>query len=293
MKRILKEPLFHFLILGALLFAFFQLKGGGEDDAPGSAPEIVVTKGKIQNLIEQYAKVWQRPPTQKELDGLIEEHVREEVMYREALALGLDRDDTIVRRRMRQKLEFLSEDIAALVEPSDEELAAYLKANPESYRSAPRFSFKQVYLNADKRGDSAAADAAALRAELVAGADFSEKGDSLLIGQEFETIAQIEVSKKFGDAFAQALLQAPIREWTQPIGSGYGVHLVYLDERIEGAAPDLAQVRDAVVRDWSNQEREKANAAFYGELRERYTITIEEPVVSAQTNIETEEVAAK
>jgi parvulin-like peptidyl-prolyl isomerase len=287
MKRILTEPLVHFLILGGLLFAFFQLKGGGDEDAAGAAPEIVVTKGKIQNLIEQYAKVWQRAPTRIELDGLIEEHVREEVMYREALALGLDRDDTIVRRRMRQKLEFLSEDIAALVEPTDEDLAAYLKANPDSFRSEPQFTFKQVYLNADKRGDSVAADAAALRAELIAGADFSQKGDRLLVGQGFEAVAQFEVAKKFGAAFAQALLQAPIGEWTEPIGSGYGVHLVYLAERTEGIVPELAQVRAAVVRDWSNQQREKANAVFYAQLRDRYTITIEEPAVK------TEEIAAK
>jgi hypothetical protein len=159
--RLLKEPLVHFLALGAAIFALFNWIGerAGGAEAALAREEIVITKGAIRSLTEQFAKTWNRPPAAEELEGLIADHIREEILYREALALGLDRDDTIVRRRMRQKLEFLSEDLLALPEPSEEDLVAYFEAHPGAFRSDSTLTFKHVFLNADKRGDAVASDA--------------------------------------------------------------------------------------------------------------------------------------
>ena len=135
-----REPLVHFLVLGGVLFALYRWQNPSGAETVLAPREIVVTTGRIANLAESFARVWQRPPTQAELDGLIEDHIREEVLYREALAIGLDRDDTIIRRRLRQKMEFISEDIAAQAEPSDQELQAYLDSHSDSYRVDPRLS---------------------------------------------------------------------------------------------------------------------------------------------------------
>jgi hypothetical protein len=278
MRKLLKEPLLHFLLLGACLFALFHWAGSRDDQR--ERDEIVVTPGRIESLGRIFEKTWQRPPTERELDGLIREHVREEIMYREALALGLDRDDTIVRRRLRQKIEFLSEDIMALPEPSDEELAAYLQEHPESFRLEARLTFQHVYLNADRRGGALYADAQSLLDELreqEGDAAVSDLGDAFLLGRQFEEASEREIGRTFGQDFVAPLMKAPTQEWHGPVASGYGIHLVYVSERIDSRAPALEEVRDVVEREWSAAKRKEANEAFYEALRERYTVTIEKP----------------
>lgn len=278
MKNLLKEPLLHFLLLGGILFAYFQISGGSDqEEVAESRAEIVITKGKIDSLTEQFVKVWQRQPTTDEIAGLVEDFVREEVMYRESLAMGLDRDDTIVRRRMRQKLEFLTEDIASLTEPDDAELETYLKQNIDAFRRDSVFSFKQVYLNTAQRGDAAEADATALLAQLTnagPGVEIGELGDRLLLGQVFEDVPQRGVAGKFGTEFAGGLQKIPQGEWAQ-VSSGYGIHLVLVSKREGGELPVLAEIRDAVARDWASAKREETNEAFYKQLRDRYTVTVE------------------
>jgi hypothetical protein len=207
-KRILKEPLLHFLLLGAALFITYGLMSGpGSNDAPG---KIVVTVGQVEHLAAGFARTWQRPPTDTELKGLIDDWVREEIATREALALGLDRDDTVIRRRLRQKLEFVSDDIAAQTEPTDADLNAYLQAHPESFRVEPRFTFSQVYLDPAKHGEHLARDAAQVLAQLKqAGgkADSSALGDSLLLEYTFQSTPTSEVAKQFGDEFAAKLAE--------------------------------------------------------------------------------------
>ena len=159
MKRLLREPLLHFLLLGAVIFAAFGFLSKRSSGEPGT---IVITQGQIENLAFAFAKTWQRPPTDPELAGLIRDRVREEIYYREALALGLDKDDTVIRRRLRQKMEFVSDDIAAQAEPTDADLDAYLQTHPDKFPVEQRFTFRQVYLNPDKRRANLAGDAAQL-----------------------------------------------------------------------------------------------------------------------------------
>ncbi len=277
LKTLLREPLVHFLLLGAGLFVAFGFVSKRTSPAP---EKIVVTRGQIESLALSFTRTWQRPPTDEELEGLIRDHVREEVYYRAAIALGLDRDDTIVRRRLRQKMEFLSEDVGAEVGPTDEDLQAYLRAHPETFRVERRFTFRQVYLNPDRHGGNLRRDAARLLAQLnqTGGkADVIEMGDPSLLEHQFDAVPASEVAKQFGEKFAAALTDVAPGRWQGPIESGYGAHLVFVAERTDERLPALEEVRDAVRREWMNFHRQKANDQFYAGLLERYTVTVEQP----------------
>ncbi|MEE8525927.1 MAG: peptidylprolyl isomerase [Thermoanaerobaculia bacterium] len=272
-----REPLFHFLALGAALFVVHGLVADRESDR---GDRIDVTAADVERLAGGWARTWQRPPTEQELAGLIEDSIREEIFYREALALGLDRDDTIIRRRLRQKMEFISDDIAAAVEPTEAALAAFLTANPDKFRVEPRFSFRHVYLNRDRRGDAVLAETERLLAELTRdlAADPAELGDPFLLPLGYRSQPLSEVAKVFGQLFATRLPELETGRWVGPVESGYGVHLVYVDERVEGRDPALDEVRDAVRTELMAKRREEVNESFYARLRERYEIEIEEPV---------------
>jgi hypothetical protein len=289
-KRLLKEPLLHFLLLGMAVFIVFAildrpdgLKGG----------KIVVTAGKIEHLRASFTRVWQRPPSPDELDGLIQDYIREEVLAREAMALGLDRDDTVIRRRLRQKMEFVANDLAAQAEPGDEELREYLARHPDLFRREPRLTFRQVYLNPERRGDAVLHDVARLLAELnQAGvqADFAAMGDSTLLSPELVDARASEVTGMFGELFTRRLSQLPQGRWQGPVVSGYGVHLVFLEERTDGRLPELQEIRAAVAREWANAHRLEANERFYQELLRRYTVTIQRPPAAVETKTLTEQV---
>jgi hypothetical protein len=275
-KRVLKEPLLHFLLLGAGLFMAYSLMSGpGSSNASG---KIVVTVGQVEHLAAGFAKTWQRPPTDAELKGLVDDWVREEIATREAIAMGLDKDDVVIRRRLRQKLEFVSDDIAAQTKPTDADLNAYLRSHPESFGVEPRITFSQVYLDPTKHGQHLARDAAQLLVKLQqAGgkAANSVLGDSILLERSFQSAPTSEVSRQFGENFAAALAGLAPGQWQGPIESGYGVHLVYVSERAAARAPALAEVRDTVLREWANAQRLDGSARFYQELLKRYTVTIE------------------
>ena len=277
MKKLLHEPLVHFLLLGLLVFAGFRFTSRNEAGEPG---KIVVTQAQVESLVTGFTRTWQRPPTNLELEGLIREYIREEVCTREALALGLDKDDSVIRRRLRQKLEFISDSVAAQAEPTDEQLREYLHAHAEGFRGQRQFTFSQVYLDPQKHGENLSRDINQLLAQLrLAGSrpDLSKLGDSLLLEQSFEAVSVGEVSKQFGEKFAAKLVELPVGEWRGPIESGYGLHLVIVTERKDGSLPALADVRETVKRDWVNAQRSETNEKFYQALLKRYTVTIEDP----------------
>ena len=281
LKRFLKEPLLHFLLLGAGLFVLYSRTAGRTSIEPG---KIVVTQGQILSMAETFARTWQRPPTAAEWQGLIQDRVREEIYAREALALGLDRDDTVIRRRLRQKMEFIADDVSAEVEPTDAELNAYLQAHPDAFRVEPRVAFSQVYLNPGKHGENLQRDAADLLARLQqAGTqtDISALGDQSLLEQDFSPLPGTEVAKQFGAEFAAKLAGVPPGQWQGPIVSGFGAHLVLVRERTEGRLPPLADVRETVRREWANERRLRANETYFQELLKRYAVTIESPTDAA------------
>ena len=275
--KILREPLLHFVLLGAAIFAAYGFVSRHRTDKPG---EIVVTQGTLENIITGFTRTWQRPPTEEELRGQVRDYIREEAAYREALAMGLDRDDTIVRRRLRQKLEFLSDDLATRAEPTDADLQTFLQAHAGLFQSEPRFTFRQVYLNPQQHGANLSADEAHLLAGLQrAGpnADLSALGDPFLLTPSFQNVSLAEVKQVFGDQFASALAALSTSRWQGPVASGYGAHFVFLSQRTEGSLPELAEIRDQVRREWFNSKRNDATEKFYQRLLKRYTVKIEQP----------------
>ncbi len=276
MRRLLREPLLHFLVLGALLFAGYGLLHGRKAPAP---QQILVSQGQIASLLEGFARSRQRAPTPDELAGLIRDRVRQEVYYREALVLGLDKDDAIIRRRLQQKMEFISDDVAAQATPADAELNAYLQAHPDAFRLESRLSFRQLYLDPQKHGANLGRDATQLLEQLRAHdpAAVSVTGDPLMLGHTFSDAPRSEIKNAFGEVFAAKLDTLALRQWQGPVESSYGMHLVFISERSQGQVPALADVREAVRRAWDEARRQDANERFYQELLRHYTVTVEAP----------------
>jgi len=277
MKKLLHEPLVHFVLLGLLVFAGFEFTSRNEASEPGT---IVVTQAQVESLVTGFTRTWQRPPTNLELEGLTREYIREEVCTREALALGLDKDDSVIRRRLRQKLEFISDSVASQADPTDDQLQKFLQAHADSFRGQRQFTFNQVYLDPQKHGENLTRDVKQMLAQLrLAGTkpDLSKLGDSFLLEQDFEAVPVGEISKQFGEKFAAKLVELPVGEWSGPIESGFGVHLVLVSARADGSLPALADVRETLKRDWVNAQRAETNEKFYQALLKRYTVTIEDP----------------
>ncbi len=276
MKALLREPLVHFLLLGGLLFLFFEWRGSG---GPTSS-RIVITPGLVEHLASGFGRTWQRPPTDAELKGLIDDYVKEEIATREAVGMGLDRDDTIIRRRLRQKLEFLAEDAASAAPATDAELRAWLDKHPESFRAEPRLAFRQVYVSPERRGASAGRDAEKLLARLRAkGRDATTDGlgDPSMLPAELALGPLRDVSRSFGEAFAEELMKLEPGQWTGPVESPYGLHLVLVQERVAGAAPELADIRPMVEREVLAERRRRDLDALYERFLQKYTVTIEMP----------------
>ena len=271
--RLLKEPLFHFLLLGAAIFGGHRLVAGGRATAPD---EIVVTQGRIDALAAAFTRTWQRPPTASERDGLIRDYIREEVYAREAIALGLDKDDVVIRRRLRQKLEFVSEDVLAPPEPTDDQLRAYLTSYPDAFRVEARFTFRHIFLNGERRGEELARDAARLLAQLgLPGTDPDTLGDPFLLDRRFDAVPAGLVAAQFGEQFAATLAELPTGQWVGPVASAYGTHLVFVAQRTGGRVLALEEVGDAVRREWVNAQRAESSERFYQGLLKSYSVTIE------------------
>ena len=279
MKRWLKEPLLHFVLLGAAFFAYDALRS--DRSAFARDAEIVVSRGRIENLAALFTKTWQRPPTALELRGLVDDFILEEALYREGQALGVDRDDTIIRRRGRQKMEFMVDDIIEQVEPSEAQLEQWLAEHAASHAAPGRYRFRQLYLSAERHGDDLRADAQRVLAEvraLDAGADPRGLGDPSLLEHAFADVSVQVVVSTFGKAFAAGLIALPIGEWNGPVESTFGLHLVYIDARTQGEARTLEEVRAEVERDWSFAQREEASKLFNQGILERYHVVIDWPV---------------
>jgi hypothetical protein len=270
----LREPLVHFVLIGAGIFAAHAWLRGPPDS------QITVSAEFIEGLREEHQTRTGRPPTAEETRGLVTRYVEEEVLHREALALGLDTGDVIVRRRLVQKMQFLLEDEAAAVEPSDEELQAHLDATADRYRSPPVISFRHVFVSRDRRGEGAKAEAARLLEALRGGGDPGSLGDPFLQGSAWSRRAAKEIDAVFGAAFAEGAFAAKEGSWEGPIESSYGAHLIFVSDRAEGRAPALSEVRAKVREDWRAARREEARRAAMERLRARYKVVIDSGVAA-------------
>jgi hypothetical protein len=268
--------LLHFLVLGAALFGLFNMTAKKDAEAP---TKVIISTSRVATLADGFARIWRRPPTEQELQGLIDDYIRDEIFYREGRAAGLDRDDSVIRRRVRQKMEFLAEDMAA-AEPSDADLAAYLASNAERFLNEDRLTFHHVFLSATRRGSALDGDAKQIADTLAhtsAPAQMASIGDPFLLGEEFREMTQSDVARTFGEGFAKQLSAVEPGRWQGPIPSSFGAHLVFVVERTKGNLPPLDTVREAVQREWLNARRIKAEEKLYRSLRDRYQIVVETP----------------
>ncbi len=234
LRKVLREPLFHFLLLGTAIFlASAALRNPKATEKPG---EIVITPGVIEQITTAYTRTWNRPPGEKELNGLIEDHIKEEIFYREAVAMGLDRDDTIVRRRLAQKIDFLSEELNVVPDPNEQDLLKYLESNKQQFQIGTKLSFIQIYMNTEKRGASAETDAQKLLKQLIRdkNLDMSQVGDPFLLPSEQTLQSEDEIGRMFGSDFAAELMKVKANQWTGPLRSEYGLHLVFVSQKVEG-----------------------------------------------------------
>ena len=276
MKRLLHEPLIHFLAIGALLFGFYRFTAN--PPAPETSNRITFGAGEIEQMRAIFMRQRQRPPTQDEMKGLLAARVHEEVLYREALAIGLDRDDTIIKRRLAQKFEFLVEDLSDPGRPTDAELAKFLSEHDERYRVPGRLSFAHIYFSAGKRGARVERDAQKDLVRLRGGvstAAIEEMGDAFLLEHAYKHVTAQEIEKIFGPGFAAHLIKVPLREWHGPIASGYGLHLVRVEEHETPHAATLDAVREKVKKDWLDARRRQLKEAAFKKLRDRYEVVVD------------------
>lgn len=277
---VLREPLVHFLVAGGGLFVIFQIFGS---PLAVQKETITIAAEDVERLAESYASLWRRPPTDDELATLIEEQIRDEVMYREALSLGLDENDPIIRERLREKLSFVLDESLPEVDPTDAELQAFMEANTERFPFGPRVSFRQVSFSRDKRGDTMQQDATSVLQQLREegnSADTSGLGDSLLLPKEFQRAPHYEVKRLFGDVFAAALEKAAPGVWSGPFESWYGLHLVLVGERETASLPALDEVRDMVAQAWKIDQQRAAIEVKYLEMRQGFHIVVERAAVA-------------
>jgi hypothetical protein len=276
MRRWLREPLLHFFVLGVALFALYSWLHRGVLATPN---EIFVSRGQVSSLQAQFERVWQRPATAVEIQHLVDNWVREEIFYREGLAMGLDRDDPVVRRRVGQKIQFIIESVAPAA-PTTAELLAWLEAHAADYAIEPVYSLRQVYFDPQRHGASLERDIARARRDLASGAN--NPGDNTLLPLEMQEAPRSEVERAFGAEFASALKDLPVASWQGPVQSGFGLHLVLLSGKKVGQVPPLEQVRAEVERDLLKVRAEQANEAVYEKLRANYRVLVESAAAPAR-----------
>ena len=277
--RAMREPLLQFLAIALVLFAANYFIHG--DVAAPSSDRITISQGRVRQIAESYRLLAGRMPSRAELQALVNDFADEEIAYREAIAIGLDADDTIVRRRMRQKLEFMAEDAEASVEPTTAQLAAWLTEHASDYRVPERISMRQVLASADVRGAQAMADAMALVERLRSGADPTNLGDSSMLPSALPPTTQQSVARLFGDEFAAAVFAHAEEGWFGPVVSPLGAHVVLILSREPAHDPMQADIRDKLRSDWIEARRRERREQFQARLRARYNVIVEWPQVYA------------
>lgn len=276
--KILREPLVQFFFLGGLIyFAYALLSPETEEDTSRS---IVVNKSKVEWMQGSWEKRWNRLPTQEELDGVIEQYVKETILYNEAIKMGLDKDDGVIRRRLAQKVEFLAKDLVVYNPPSEEDLKKYYDGHQDKYTPDATYTFMQIYFNPDKRENTTLDDAnkakEILNKERSNTQDLTRFGDNFMVDSYFEANSELQIRKNFGTGFTQSLLKLEPGKWHGTILSGYGVHLVYLKEIVTPPATPFSQIKDVVTQDWTSERRKNLNEEFYAALKETYDIVVED-----------------
>lgn len=267
-RALLREPLVHFLLIGLALFIVY----GSVSPADSNSLKVVVTQDKIDDLSRQFQTARNRRPTSIELDGLVENHVRDEIHYREGLALGLDKDDAVIKRRIRQKYDLIAEE-ALQGEASDADLVAFMKQHPDRFLRPTIVSFDQIFFDPAQTSPESVE---AVKALLRRGVNVAGLGQPSMLPRQVSRTAIGLVAREFGDGFAEKVGQAPVGQWVGPIASGFGVHLLRVTARDAPVAPPLNEIRSSVMREWESDRRARASDQNYREARGQYEVVIED-----------------
>lgn len=286
LRRWLGDPLVHFLVIGALFFAVYSAFEPGRE-AGTSDTQIRLTTDDVITMWSLFESQWRRQPTADEFSQLLENKVREEVLYREAIAMGLDKGDSIVKRRMAQKMQFLAEDVAEAYNPDDEELKAWYELNADKFTLPGRISFRQIYFSPDQRGASAVEDAdealTTLADQPVDAALAVELGDPFMLQNYYADRTSEQIAKEFGPVFAQALVHTDAGAWQGPVESGFGWHLVFIDSLVPGRQPEFSEIVPEVKMAWMGAHKVEAWQKAYDEMRAKYTVVV--PVLPESSDI--------
>jgi hypothetical protein len=269
MRKILKEPLFHFLLLGALIFALYGIVNRKTDDEG----TIIIDDFDINNIIASWEMQWKRLPTDEELKNLVQQNIKQEIFYQEALKMNLDHNDEIIKRRLSQKMQFLSNDLASMNEPSDEDIQKYYDLHFTAYLSPYNFSFYQIIFSQDNRNDPLG-DAEAFMSQInnLSIEEVKTKGDALPFPFFFENIDADDLNRELGNDFSKSLEQVEKGSWTGPVQSGFGYHLIYLTDKTGPQIPEIESIKDDLLRDMEYDNQKKMNDLIFTELKKNYSI---------------------
>ena len=276
---LLREPLFHFLLIGAVFFFVFSQMNTGEDE---NSPQIIITKAKIETLANAFAKAKGRLPTPQEMKKQLEYDIREQVLYREAMAMGLDKDDIIIRRRLTQKMKYLFNDLSIVSKASEEELKKFVGEHPSKFMIPATISFAQVYFEPSEHETTLLEDANVLLEKLRISTiqESIGLGDRSLLPYDFKNERKSDIRSMFGDTFMDQAFRASTNTWEGPFNSAYGLHLIYIHKRTEDHLPPLADIRERAQREWMSLKQHEANEIFYQSLYQRYEIIVDDEVLS-------------
>lgn len=272
MKRIIREPLLHFLLIGAAFFLVYSWVG----DNQSSENTIIIDESDLDEIVSKFETQWKRNPTEEELIAIVEKRIEEEVFYQEALKMGLDHNDEIIKRRLAQKMQFLSNDISNVVSPTEDELKSYYSEHSERYMTEARYTLFHVFFSPDKRSDFRG-DAANMIADVEKKSieEALTMGDEIALPQTFNNTSEFHISRQMGAEFVQAISKLDTGKWYGPVESGYGAHLVYLENKIEAEPALFAEVRDKVLDDYNFERQQEVEKSIFREFEKNYDISFD------------------
>ncbi|MGO4834450.1 peptidyl-prolyl cis-trans isomerase, partial [Rhizobiaceae sp. 2RAB30] len=276
-QRLLHEPLVHFLVVGALLFGAYHFTRG-ETETAFDSQKIVLTEDDIRQLAVSWLAQGRPAPTTDQLRSLVDQRVTEEILFREAVAMGLDRDDQIIKRRLAQKMDFVAADLAAIDEPTKADLADWFSKNSDRFVLPPHLNFRHIYFSPDKHGggarEAAAAALASISGKVPGSPELASVGDPFMFRDYYGDSTPEQVAKEFGPVFAETLFQLEPKSWQGPIQSGYGWHLVWIDSVEPGRVPAFEEVEMNVKSAWLDDRYREVKQTALEEMRSRYEVIL-------------------
>lgn len=277
LKQLSREPLIHFLLIGVGIYALYGLVATGDD--ADDERTVIISAGEIRTLADQWTRLWNRSPTEEELAGAIRDQARVKILYREAIAMGLDDGDTVIERRLAQKVEMLARSLITPEEPTDEVLRAWYAEYPDAFKQPDLYSVAHIFFDQDKRAAAALDDARAALEKLntldEVPADFPEYGDRFMLDFYFPRSSEHELNRLFGAGFVEQVVGLEPDTWHGPIQSGYGTHLVLITEVLLSPAPPFDEVRPQIKERWTSEQIDELSERFINGLVSRYEIDIE------------------